>query len=68
MKGKDLETELQTFPKGKHDDLIDAVSMCLPLLYPGTAPTQNQEDEWDRWVKMAQATSRPFQGYFEYGR
>lgn len=68
MKGKDLEVELQTFPKGKHDDLIDAVSMCLPLLHPGQSSNQTQEDDWDRWMKMAQQNSRPFQGFFEYGR
>lgn len=35
MRGKDLEVELTTFPKGKHDDIIDAVAMCLPLMSPG---------------------------------
>lgn len=35
MKNKDLEVELQTFPKGKHDDIIDSMAMCLPLLSPG---------------------------------
>lgn len=35
MKGKDLETELLTFPKGKNDDLVDALAMGLPFLSPG---------------------------------
>lgn len=35
MKGKDLEQELLQFPKGKHDDLIDAGSGMLELLVPG---------------------------------
>jgi predicted phage terminase large subunit-like protein len=67
MKGKDLETELQTFPKGKHDDLIDSMAMCLPLLHPGTIKTTNQEDDWDRAVKLAHANMDPFRGYFQYG-
>lgn len=67
MKGKDLETELQTFPKGRNDDLIDAESMCLPLLHPGAGVTQNQEDDWDRAIRMARINSRPNQGFFEYG-
>lgn len=36
MRNKDLEIELTTFPKGKHDDIIDSMAMCLPLLSPGT--------------------------------
>jgi predicted phage terminase large subunit-like protein len=70
MKKKDLEIELQTFPKGKHDDLIDAMSMCLPLLHPGTALPNEAEKEWTwEWcLRMAQQNNRPFQGFFEYGR
>lgn len=68
MKGKDLEIELQTFPKGRHDDLIDAFSMALPLLHPGINMTTSQEDDWDRAVKRAQENQRPLQGFFEYGR
>lgn len=68
MKGKDMETELQTFPKGKNDDLIDAESMCLPLLHPGAVQTQSREDDWDRALRMAEQNARPFQGFFEYGR
>lgn len=67
MKGRELEVELQTFPKGKHDDIIDAMAMCLPLLHPGTVKTQNQEDDWDRAVKQAQMNNRPFRGFFEDG-
>ena len=68
MRGKDLEIELQTFPKGKHDDLIDAMAMCLPLLHPGSQQTVNREDDWDRAVQRAQMNMRPFQGFFDYGR
>lgn len=35
MKDRELEEELQTFPKGKHDDLIDAGASMLELLVPG---------------------------------
>jgi predicted phage terminase large subunit-like protein len=68
MKGKDLEIQLQTFPKGRHDDLIDAFSMCLPLLHPGSKPIQQTEDDWDRAMRQARQYSRPFQGFFDHGR
>lgn len=68
MKGKEMEVQLQTFPKGKHDDIIDAASMSLPLLHPGMGTTQNQESEWDKWVRQANINSRPFEGFFNYGR
>ena len=42
MKGKEMETELLTFPKGRHDDIIDAAVMTLPLLSPGTNVTFNE--------------------------
>lgn len=35
MKDRELEEELQTFPKGKHDDLLDAGASMLELLVPG---------------------------------
>lgn len=70
MKGKDLEIELQTFPKGRHDDVSDALSMCLPLLHPGTALPQEAEREWTwEWcLKQAQVNAQPNRGFFEYGR
>lgn len=67
MKGKDMEIELQTFPKGRHDDLIDSLSMALPLLHPGTVKTNNEMDDWDRAVKAAQLNHQPFKGFFTYG-
>lgn len=68
MKGKDIENQLQTFPKGRHDDIIDAEAMCLPLLHPGIGVTQNTETDWDRAVQRAQENSQPFKGFFNYGR
>jgi len=31
---KDLEQELESFPRAKHDDLADALSMQIDLIYP----------------------------------
>ena len=67
MKGKDLEIQLQTFPKGKRDDLIDALSMCLPLLHPGTKMQVDGESEWDKMVRQAHQFERRFDGFFHYG-
>lgn len=68
MKGKDLEEQLQTFPKGKRDDIIDAVSMTIPFLHPGISSAQNQEDDWSRWLKMAQENNGRNSGFFNYGK
>ena len=68
MKGKDLETELQTFPKGRHDDVIDAMAMCLPLLHPGTQKREYMEDAWDMALRRANINQNPFRDFFERGR
>jgi len=70
MKGKDLENELQTFPKGRHDDLIDSLSMVLPLLNPGVSQSVDTTKEWtwDWCVEQAKRNSRPYQGFFDYDR
>lgn len=67
MKGKDLEEQLQAFPKGKRDDIVDAFSMALPLLHPGTGTPLNQEDDWDRAVKRAKEFEGRHEGFFNYG-
>lgn len=68
MKGKDLESELLTFPRGKHDDLVDAMSMCLPLLSRGNAQQGEQvhDGSWEWHARQAREYQRPFQGFF-YG-
>ena len=66
MKGKDLEEQLQTFPKGKRDDIPDAFSMALPLLHPGQKVQENQEDDWDRWMRIANLNNRKNDGFFNY--
>lgn len=68
MKGKDFEIELQTFPKGRHDDIADAASMTLPLLHPGTASSSYREDEWDTWMRLAQQNAPGQKGFFHYER
>lgn len=70
MKGRDMEAQLQTFPKGKHDDIVDAMSMCLPLLHPGVGIPRGPLKEWTwEWcVQKAHENSRPHDGFFEYGR
>lgn len=70
MKGKDLEEELQTFPKGKHDDVIDSLSMNLPFMSPGiSAPTQQAKEwTWDWCVEQAKMNSMPHQGFFNYDK
>lgn len=68
MKGKEMEIQLQTFPKGKRDDLIDAVSMALPLLHPGVGqPVEETQDDWDRALRRAQEFNFPTKNYFERG-
>jgi len=69
MEKKEYEDELQTFPKGKHDDIIDAASMCVPLLHPGLGQPTEAEKEWtwDWCVRMAQINNRPYSGFFDYG-
>lgn len=68
MKGKDLEVQLQTFPKGKRDDVIDSLSMVLPFLCPGIGTQREPEDEWSRWLNMAKENERRFDGFFQYGK
>lgn len=56
MKGKDMETELMTFPKGRHDDIIDSMAMTLPLLSPGTNVTTQEPGPgtYDHVLRQAQ--------------
>lgn len=70
MKGKEMEIQLQTFPKGKHDDIIDSMSMCLPLLHPGIGGPAEPEKEWTwEWcLKRAQEHNNLNRGFFDYGR
>lgn len=59
---KDLEDELVTFPKGKHDDLIDALSDQLELLLPGSVQN-NFRIPWGSWEASRQTARRFNQTY-----
>lgn len=66
MNGKNIETELLTFPKGRHDDIIDAMAMALPLLSPGVGlpGVQVQPGTWEDIERKAHMFNRPYVGFF----
>lgn len=67
MKGKDVETELLTFPKGRHDDIIDSMAMVLPLLSPGIgfqSSHETPEYSYDWWMKQVQQRSQNLRGFY----
>lgn len=37
----ELEDELLRFPRGRHDDLIDALSYCLGMISPAAEPSKS---------------------------
>lgn len=67
MKGKEMEVELLTFPKGKHDDLIDAMAMTLPLLSPGVSveQTRRMEGTWEAAAQFARNFHRPYRSFID---
>lgn len=69
MDRKDLEDELLAFPKGKHDDLIDAESMLLNLLVPGSETRRFEipENSWEGAARRARQFSNPFKDFFNHG-
>ena len=69
MAGKDLEHELMTFPRSKHDDLTDSLAMHLQVLVPGheRRDTSVKEGTWEWWAKMAHEANQPYRGFFNYG-
>jgi len=68
MKGKDLENQLQTFPKGRLDDIADSLSMALALMQPGMGSDAREEDDWDRWTRLARQNQAQDHGYFNQDR
>jgi len=65
---KDLEDELASFPRGMHDDLLDALASLEELVhYPVkkkdvlTKPHSPHDKNWERWV-IDQMTKRQNQG------
>ena len=69
MKGKDMEVELQTFPKGRNDDICDAMALCLPLMHPGSEKVSRgiEEGSWDWWFQKAQDSNMNLKGFFHNG-
>lgn len=68
MAGRDLEEELTTFPKGRHDDLIDAESMLLNLLVPGSERRTEQipRGSWEWEFRQARAYMRGPSAFFNW--
>ena len=66
MKGKDMEMELLTFPKGRHDDLIDSLAMGIDLMAPGDSPRPMEAPpgSWDSVVAEAHRQAGTGKGYF----
>lgn len=66
MKGGDLEEELLTFPKGKHDDLIDSLASHLQLLVPGDSiPEQGiPVGSWESAFQEAKKFNQPYSSFF----
>ncbi len=66
MQGKDLEIELLQFPKGKHDDLIDAAASQLDILVPGDSQAADGLPVgcWEQAFQDAQRANQPFISFF----
>lgn len=66
MKGKDLEVELETFPKGRHDDLIDAGASMLDVLVPGDSKAEQgvQEGTWEAAFLEARSANERYRDFF----
>jgi len=68
MRGKELETQLATFPRGKHDDTIDALSYSLQLLLPGREGAKQEAGymSGDWWLNMAHRGQKD-RNFFNHG-
>ena len=65
---KDLEMELQSFPRGKNDDMIDALSMSLQYLVPGSVYTKHEVPvgSWEHVANQARK-SMSLTDFFTHG-
>ncbi len=63
---KSLEEELLTFPKGRHDDEIDALASQLDLLVPGDSVAEQgiPPGSWEDAFQQAQKLNRPYEDFF----
>lgn len=61
-----LEDELLSFPKGKHDDEIDALAMQLEVLMPGSRPLAMPANplSWAATAARARRGMSPYQNFF----
>lgn len=61
-----LEEELLRFPKGKHDDEIDALANQLELLVPGDAANTEEAPigSWEYEFQNARKFSQPYNDFF----
>lgn len=68
MRGRELETQLATFPRGKHDDTIDALSYALQLLLPGREGAKQEAGymSGDWWLNMAHRGQKD-RNFFNHG-
>lgn len=64
---KSLEEELLTFPRGRHDDEIDALASQLEVLLPGeeAAMPAVPPDSWQAAFESAHAHRHPYRSFFE---
>ncbi len=69
MQGKELETELLTFPKSAHDDLIDSLSMHLNVLVPGQEVTVERDIEgtWEWYANAARRLNGNRRSFYQHG-
>lgn len=63
---KSIELELQQFPKGKHDDEIDALASQLDLLVPGDSQASEAIPAgcWEAAFQEARKFARPYDDFF----
>lgn len=63
---KSLETELLQFPKGKHDDEIDALASQLELLVPGDSLAADgvPAGSWEAAFQDARKFNQPYASFF----
>ena len=63
---KSLETELLQFPRGKHDDEIDAFASQLELLVPGDSQraTDIPVGSWEEAFQQARKRGRGYEDFF----
>lgn len=63
---KALETELLQFPKGKHDDEIDALASQIDLLIPGDSQAIEgiRAGTWEAAFQDAVKANQPYRSFF----